>query len=120
MARVAAHPETRETFARFRSPWLFLESAAEYAALVESAGFAVTAARLEAQRERQPPEGAMRIFESGAVAGYLDQESYDVPVDAGYAARVRDIVRASLAAEAGADGMVELVFHRVFLVATRA
>jgi trans-aconitate methyltransferase len=120
MARVAAHPETRATFARFRSPWLFLESAAEYAALVERAGFAVALARLEAQRERQPPEGAMRIFESGAVAGYLAQEWYDVPVDATFAARVREIVRASLAAEADADGMVELVFHRVFLVATKA
>lgn len=119
MARVAAHPETCATFARFRSPWLFLESAAEYAALVERAGFAVAVARLEAQRERRPPEGAMRIFESGAVAGYLAQDSYDVPVDAAFAARVREIVRASLAAEADAEGMVELVFHRVFLVATR-
>jgi trans-aconitate methyltransferase len=118
MARVAEHPETREAFARFRSPWLFLESAAEYAALVERAGFSVSVARLEAQRERQPPEGAMRIFESGAAAGYLAQDSYDAPIDAAYAARVRDVVRASLAAEADADGAVELVFHRVFLVAT--
>ncbi len=120
MARVAADPEAGPTFARFRSPWLFLESAAEYATLLERSGFAVRVARLEAQRERQPPEVAVRIFESGAVAGYLAQGCYDVPIAGEYPRRVMDIVRAALAAEAGADGLVELVFQRVFLVATRA
>ena len=120
MAKVAAHPDTHRTFARFRNPWLFLESSDAYRALVERAGFAVHLARLQAQRERQPPEGAMRMFESGAVAGYLAQESYDVPIDGEYSRIVREIVRASLAAEAGADGMVELVFNRVFVVATKA
>jgi trans-aconitate methyltransferase len=119
MARVAAHPDTRDTFARFRSPWLFLESAGAYAAVLERSGFAVQFARLQAQHERQPPEGAMRIFESGAVAGYLAQDCYDVALPAVYAGRVREIVRAALAAEADADGMVDLTFNRVFLVATR-
>jgi trans-aconitate methyltransferase len=119
MAHVASHPDTRDTFARFRSPWLFLESAGAYAAVLERSGFAVQFARLQAQRERQPPEGAMRIYESGAVAGYLAQDCYDVALPAGYAGRVREIVRAALAAEADAEGMVDLTFNRVFLVATR-
>lgn len=119
MGCVAAHPDTRETFARFRSPWLLLESAGEYAAVFERAGFAVHLARLEAQRARQPPGGALRIFESGAVAGYLAQDCYDVPLPATYRDRVREIVRAAFAEEAGPEGMVDLVFHRVFLVATR-
>ena len=120
MASVAAHPDTRDTFARFRSPWLFLESAGEYAAVLERSRFAVRVARLQAQHERRPPEGAMRIFESGAVAGYLAQDCYDVALHAGYAGRVREIVRAALAAEADAEGMVDLTFNRVFLVATRS
>ncbi len=120
MARVAAHPDTCATFARFRSPWFFLETAAEYAALLARAGLAVQLARLQEQRSRHAPEAAMGIFESGAVAGYLGPDCYDVPLDAAYARRVREIVRDGLGAQAGGDGLVELVFRRVFLVATRA
>jgi trans-aconitate methyltransferase len=120
MARVAAHPDTRDTFGRFRNPWFFLETAAEYAALLERAGLVVKLARLQEQAARQAPEAAMSTFESGAVAGYLGPDCYDVALDDGYARRVRGIVRDALAAQADEEGMVELVFRRVYLVATRA
>ena len=120
MARVAAHPDTRDTFARFRSPWFFLETAREYAALLERAGLAVKLARLQENPARQAPEAAMSTFESGAVAGYLGPDCYDVALGDGYARRVREIVRDALTAQADSEGMVDLVFRRVFLVATRA
>ncbi len=120
MARVAAHPDTRDTFARFRSPWFFLETASEYGALVERAGLDVKLVRLQEQAARQAPEAAMSTFESGAVAGYLGPNCYDVALDDRYAGRVREIVRDALEAQADGEGMVELVFRRVYLVATRA
>ncbi len=119
MARVAAHPDTRQTFAGFRSPWFFLESAEEYAALLERCGLGVRLARIEAIRTRHHPEGAMQVFESGAVAGYLAPQCYDAPLDSRYAGRVREIVRAALREQAGADGTVAMVIHRVFLLAGR-
>jgi trans-aconitate methyltransferase len=119
MARVAAHPDTRDTFARFRSPWFFLETAAEYVALLERAGLAVKLARLQENPVRQAPEAAMSTFESGAVAGYLGPDCYDVALDDVYARRVREIVRDALEAQADGEGMVDLIFNRVFLVATR-
>ncbi len=119
MACVAAHPDTRDTFARFRSPWYFLETAGEYAALFEQAGLTVKLARLQEQSVLQTPEAAMSTFDSGAVAGYLGPDCYDVALDDGYARRVRGIVRDALAARTDGEGMVNLIFNRVFLVATR-
>ncbi len=119
MARVAADPQTRDTFARFRSPWFFLESAEEYAALAERCGLDVRLARIDATRSRLDAEGAMRVFESAAVAGYLGPQCYDVPVAPAYARHVRHIVRDALARQAAEDGAIEMVIHRAFLVAAR-
>ncbi|KAF0214704.1 MAG: type 11 [Geobacteraceae bacterium] len=44
---VAHDARTRETFAGFRAPWLFLETADDYGALFTGAGFEVRFARIE-------------------------------------------------------------------------
>ena len=114
MADVARDPATRDVFATWRSPWLWLETADAYAALLAGAGFEVRLARLETLSSRETPDGAMRIFGSGAEAGYLGPY-YPAPLPEGYADRVRAIVRAHLARRTGADGKLEVTFRRVFL-----
>ncbi len=117
MDHVAEHPDTRDTFARFRSPWFFLETADAYAALFEAAGLRVRFARIDALPGLHTPEGALRIFESAAVAGYLGAASYDRPLDPRFARRVREIVAESFRRRAGRDGKLTLLFRRVFVVA---
>jgi SAM-dependent methyltransferase len=119
MAEVARDPETAATFARFRSPWFFLESAGEYAALLAMAGLTVREARIDAVRARVPPAEVMTAFESAAVAAYLGQSCYDVPLPGEYVARARALVRRAFDRQAGADGLVDLVIHRVFALAER-
>jgi SAM-dependent methyltransferase len=114
MAEVAADPATRDVFATWESPWTWLETADAYAALVAAAGFDVRLARLETLSSRETVEGAMRVFGAGAEAGYLGPY-YRAAPPAGYAERVRGIVRAHLARLAGPDGLVEIRFRRVFL-----
>lgn len=116
MAEVARDPRTRDAFEGFSSPWFFLERADVYAEALRAAGFDVALARLDELATRETPRATMRIFGSGAEAGYLDAGRYEAPLPAGYAETVREIVRASLARRAGADGRVELRFRRVFLV----
>lgn len=118
MAEVAAAPATRETFARWRSPWFFLERAEDYAALLEGAGLRVAHARIEELVQREDLDGAMRVFGSGAEAGYLEPACYPGGLDPGYPAAVRAVVRASFARRAGADGLVALRFRRVLLLAS--
>ena len=116
MGEVARDPTTRETFATWRSPWVWLESADAYADLLAGAGLEVRLARLETLSSRETVDGAMRIFGSGAEAGYLGPYYPSAPPD-GYPARVRELVRAHLARRAGPDGKLDVTFRRVFLAA---
>jgi len=120
MEEVARDPRTRPTFATFRSPWYFGESADEYARLAEGAGLAVAHARIDELRMRETPDAALRVFGSGAEAGYLDPASHGVALPEGHRATVLEIVSESLARRAGADGRLDLRFRRVFLLARPA
>lgn len=117
MAEVAAAPDTAATFARWRSPWFFLERAEDYAALLEGAGLEVAHARVEELAQREDLDGAMRVFGSGAEAGYLEPACYPGGFPPGYPSAVRRVVREAFARRAGADGLVPLRFRRVFLLA---
>lgn len=117
MGEVAGDPRTRDTFATFRPPWFFLETAEEYAALLRAAALASSVARIDEIPARYSPDEALRVYGSGAEAGYLGPACYPAPLPAGYAEAVREIVRASFARRAGADGTLELRFRRAFLVA---
>lgn len=120
MAEVAAAPATREPFGRWRSPWFFLERAGDYAALLEGAGLRVAHARIEELVQREDLDGAMRVFGSGAEAGYLEPACYPGGgFPAGYPDALRAVVRAAFARRAGAGGVVTLRFRRVFLLASR-
>ncbi|HET8542841.1 MAG TPA: methyltransferase domain-containing protein [Anaeromyxobacter sp.] len=120
MEDVARDPRTAAAWATFRSPWFFRESADAYAALLEAADLRVSVARVDELVARETPEGALRVYGSGAAQGYLDPDCYPAPLPAGFADAVRDIVRAALARRAGADGRLDLRFRRVFLVARAA
>jgi ubiquinone/menaquinone biosynthesis C-methylase UbiE len=119
LEQVARDPATGPVLAHFRAPWFFLESAQAYAALFETAGFKVPFARIQTSCTKHAPDEVMRIFESGAAAGYLAPASYAEPPPPGYAEALRAIVQASFRAQAGADGAVDLVFNRIYLVAMK-
>jgi ubiquinone/menaquinone biosynthesis C-methylase UbiE len=116
---VAEDPRTGPTFAGFRPPWLFLESAEDYRALFEEAGFSVPFARIEEVGMRRTPDVVFSIFGSGAAAGYLNGEYYTNPIDDCYCETFNRIIRDEFHRQAGGDGMVELVFFRIFLLALK-
>lgn len=116
---VTRDPSAGPALAGFANPWLFRETPEEYAALFESAGFQVLLSRMEEARTQAEPEEVMRIFESGAAAGYLNGAHYRSPLPPGWAERVRAILRSAFAAQAKADGRVDLAFRRVYLIARR-
>jgi trans-aconitate methyltransferase len=117
MAEVAGHPDTREVFAGWRSPWIFLGTAEEYAALVERAGFRVRHAAIEPQVIRTDAAGVMAVFESAAEAGYFGDAHHPAPLDPAWIRRAKGIVAAHFARLAGGRGDFELVIHRVWILA---
>ena len=120
MAEVARHPDTAAAFAGWRSPWLFLGTAEEYAELVEKAGFQVRHAAIEPQVLRTDAAGIMTVFESAASAGYFGPAHHPAPLDPAFVARAKAIVAAHFEALAGGRRDFELVTHRVWILADLA
>lgn len=116
---VTRDSRTAATFAGFRSPWLFLESADDYRELFQHAGFTVPFAVVEKQVTTYTPEQVLTIFESGAAAGYLNRDNYATPFDDAYSAAFRETIARAFRRQAGPDGLVQLVFNRVYLVAVK-
>jgi trans-aconitate methyltransferase len=119
VATLAADPRTADTWSHFSTPWTFYETGEEYGRLFSAAGFSVVAAEMEELREHTPPERALEMFESGAAAGYLNPECYDVPLTQEYAAAARELILADFRAQASAGGLVELLFYRVYVLARK-
>jgi trans-aconitate methyltransferase len=107
---------TRRDFAGFRAPWLFLESAAEYAGLFTGVGFSVVSSEIEEARQRCTPTKAYEVFESGAAAGYLNPDHYATRPTPAYFAAAREVIARELRSQATADGALELTFFRIYLL----
>lgn len=117
--KVRHDPRLSERFASFQPPWFFLETPEQYRLLFEQAGFAVLHARIDRVVSSHTPAEVFRIFDSGAAAGYLNREFYRLPIDEEYAGGFREVVQKAFTEQAKADGRVNLVFHRIFLLARK-
>lgn len=116
VAEVACDTRTAGTFANFRSPWLFFDSAGEYAELFERAGFEVRFGVIEEQITHHDPGQVMAIFESGAAAGYLNPDCYRTNFGRDYVETFREIVAHSFRQKVDEAGRVSLLFNRIYLV----
>lgn len=117
---VAHDARTREIYAGFRAPWFFLETPDDYREIFTEAGFEVPFARIEEMETNHSAGEVMTIFESGATAGYLNQEFYETRIDAEYCDNFRQIVKDAFAGQVGNSGRVTLLFNRIYLVAVKA
>lgn len=110
---------TAEIFANFKNPWFFLETAEEYSDIFNKLGFKVVFSTIDKIVTKYTPEEVFKIFSSGAIAGYLNQDSYSKPIDENYISAFKEIVKDNIDNQKGADGLVDLVFNRIFLVAVK-
>jgi hypothetical protein len=74
---------------------------------------------MEELQEHTTPERALEMFESGAAAGYLNPDCYDVPLSPEFAAAARELILADLRAQATAGGLVQLLFYRAYVLARK-
>jgi ubiquinone/menaquinone biosynthesis C-methylase UbiE len=117
--KVAADPNLSEQYASFTPPWNFMPTAEDYAALFKGAGFEVLHASLDQTSSLHTPEEVLKIFDSGASAGYLNQQYYSCPISEDYKAAFRKVMLESFKEQANSGGKVELVFCRIFLLAKK-
>jgi ubiquinone/menaquinone biosynthesis C-methylase UbiE len=117
--KVAADPSLRGQFAAFNPPWNFRDTTKEYTVLFEEAGFEVLHASIDQTSSFHTPEEVLKIFDSGASAGYLNQQYYSCPISEEYKVSFRTAMLEGFKEQANADGKVNLVFYRIFLLAKK-
>lgn len=119
VSECCTHPEIQEVFSAFHSPWFMLETAEAYTELFGDAGFSVRFSSLKESRNRYTPEKVFDVFSSGARAGYLNPACYDMPFPEGFENAFLDRIRQSIDRQAEADGLIDLLFYRIFLMAEK-
>lgn len=119
MEEVKRDKSTRDTYAGFISPWLFKNTAIEYKRLFEDAGFEVYKSTIDKVVTFHKAEEVRKIFESGAAAGYLNQDYYRTRLSQEYVESFRNIVGRSFEDQADETGRVELIFYRIYLLAKK-
>lgn len=112
-----AHPLLANTFQTFHSPWFFLERAEDYVHLFLRAGFQVDFAEIVNERSLCSADEAYRFFQSGAENAYLNQNYYTQTLPAEYPERFRAMVRSRFQAQLNPDGLLDLRFYRIYLLA---
>lgn len=117
--KVKEDRRTKDIFSHFKDPWFFLETPDEYKNLFEKIGFKMVFSEIESIKTKHAPEEIFKIFSSGAIAGYLNQDFYDVKIDEDYMDTFKKIVKDAFVQQANEQGEVELIFNRVFLVAIK-
>lgn len=117
--KVKADPRTSEIFSSFRTPWFFLETKEAYQSLFEEVGFRVLFSKIDRVKTSHTPEEVFKIFEAGAAVGYLNQDFYEAAIDGAYVKRFREIIKDAFVKQANNDGLVELLFNRIYLVAVK-
>lgn len=109
---------TKEIFSHFREPWFFLETAEEYKSLFEKCGFKVVFSKIETITTEHTPEEVFKIFSSGAIAGYLNQDYYDIKLAEDYISAFKTILKKAFELQTE-KGIVKLKFNRIFLIAIK-
>lgn len=111
--------EIGQLYQHFRSPWFFFDSAAEYRALFEQAGFTIVYCDIKTVHQPMTPGKVFDVFNSGAAAGYLNQQYFSTEIPDGFADRVLDRIKESFERQADASGLVDLIFYRIYAVGSK-
>lgn len=117
--KIRNNPVTREVFSDFRRPWSFLENPEDYAQLFERNGLRIRDCEIVREEIVCDIDKAFQIYQSGAENGYLNQDYYQVPLLPEYVEMFRALFRQTFAEQAREDGMVPIVFKRIYLVAQK-
>lgn len=110
---------TQNIFQSFSQPWFFRNNAEDYSELFEKAGFKIEKSTIDEVVTFHTVKEAYNIFESGAAAGYLNQEYYSTILSKEYIEAFREIVRGSFESQAAETKEVKMIFYRIYLLAKK-
>jgi len=106
-------------FGTFHEPWFFLGTAEDYDRLAADTGLVIDVCRIDRVVERHTADALWKVFESGAGTAYLSPEHYGAVWTAVYEATARELILAAFEKSVGSDGLVEVIFNRLYLLARK-
>ncbi len=117
---IKKNKKTKDIFSHFRNPWFFLETERDYKLFFEECGFQVNFVKILRYVQTYPFQKVYDVFAQGAMAGYLNQDYYDIPLNEDYITSFKEIVKRAFEKQANNSGMVKLVFNRVFIIGIKS
>ena len=117
--KIKKDPRTKNIFSNFQNPWFFFDSPEEYREIFEKHKFVVSHCKIDTILSVHSPEDIFKIFSSGAAAGYLNPEYYSVPFSDEYTDIFNSIVMQEFVNQCTDNGLVELEFNRIYLIANK-
>lgn len=111
--------EIAELFSTFSSPWFFLDSADEYKELFEKSGLNIVYCQIETVQQRLTVNKVFDVFNSGAAAGYLNQQYFSKSLPNDFADKVLERVKESFDQQIDSEGKIALIFNRIYVVAEK-
>ena len=118
-AEAGANADLSATFARWKSPWLWLPDERSYQCLFEGHGFRTIRCRIEVEEKQYDTDQAVAVFASGAAQGFTGKEFYDVPINDDYVRRFNDGIMLAMKKRAH-DGKVKVDFRRLYYMGIKA
>jgi len=103
-------------FKYFKNPWIFYDSAQEYADLFIKCGFEVPFSEIQTIETYYTAEEVYKIFASGAIAGYLNKDYYECYLTEEYINDFNKKIKEEFIKQAKHNGKVKLIFNRIFLI----
>jgi ubiquinone/menaquinone biosynthesis C-methylase UbiE len=113
--QVSIDEKTKKFYKHLKHPLLFLNSAGAYKKMFEKAGFKVVFAKIQKINSKKTPEDVYKIFSSGAIVSYLNQDFYEIKITEEYINDFKNIIRNEFEKQKGKDGFVNLLFNRIYL-----
>ncbi|VBB68933.1 Trans-aconitate 2-methyltransferase [invertebrate metagenome] len=119
MIAAATDSRTRDDFGSFRDPMFFMATVGEYVALLNGTGFDVHDAWIELETTRHTPTEALNLLRSMAGAALFNVACYERDVGDTFLANLNAVVRDTILAGIGEDGMIEVNVHRLYILAIK-
>ncbi len=108
--RVKNDNRTKDVFSCWKNPFFMPEKASNYSLVFEKAGFKVVFSEIKTIKTKYTSEEVFNIFSTGAIAGYLNQEYYNITISEKYIDTFKNIVREEFENQAGEDGYLEIEY----------
>ncbi len=119
MAAASTDVRTKDDFGSFRDPLFCMATVGEYVALLSGPGFDVHDAWIERETTRHTSQEALNLLRAMAGAALFNRACYKRDVSNTFFKNLNAVIRETIHAGSGEDGLIEVNVHRLYIFAIK-